>query len=118
MSQYEVTEGLNDSPKFIEALAELVFEKAGVDRRRAEGAGGLAMKVAVIGGGISGLTTAFLLERKGVDVTVFEASENVGGNVQTFEKDGYTIEQGPNSLAEIAAACRSCPHARISKIKS
>jgi len=56
------------------------------------------MKVAVIGGGISGLTTAFLLKKKGADVTVFEASETFGGNVQTIEKDGYTIEQGPNSL--------------------
>jgi oxygen-dependent protoporphyrinogen oxidase len=56
------------------------------------------MKVAVIGGGISGLTTAFLLKRKGIDVTVFEASGKVGGNVQTIQKDGYTIEQGPNSL--------------------
>ena len=56
------------------------------------------MKVAIIGGGISGLTTAYLLKKKNVDVTVFEASENVGGNVQTIEKHGYTIEQGPNSL--------------------
>jgi peptidoglycan hydrolase-like protein with peptidoglycan-binding domain len=56
------------------------------------------MKVAVIGGGISGLTTAFLLKRKRVDVSLFEATENVGGNVQTLQKDGYTIEQGPNSL--------------------
>jgi protoporphyrin/coproporphyrin ferrochelatase len=38
--RYEVTEGLNDSPKFIQALAELVFEKAGVDRSQAEGAAG------------------------------------------------------------------------------
>ena len=36
--QYEVTEGLNDSPKFIQALAELVFDKAGIDHARAEGA--------------------------------------------------------------------------------
>jgi ferrochelatase len=36
--QYEVTEGLNDSPKFIQALADLVFEKAGIDHNRAEGA--------------------------------------------------------------------------------
>jgi oxygen-dependent protoporphyrinogen oxidase len=56
------------------------------------------MKAAVIGGGISGLTTAFLLKKKGVDVTVFEASKNLGGNVQTIHRDGYTIEQGPNSL--------------------
>ena len=38
VAQYEVTEGLNDSPKFINALAELVFEKAGIDQIRAEGA--------------------------------------------------------------------------------
>lgn len=56
------------------------------------------MKVAIIGGGISGLTTAFLLKKKGIDVALFEASDRVGGNVQTIEKDGYTIEQGPNSL--------------------
>lgn len=55
-------------------------------------------KVCIIGGGISGLTTGFLLKRKGLDVTVFEKSEAVGGNIQTIEHDGYTIEQGPNSL--------------------
>jgi protoporphyrin/coproporphyrin ferrochelatase len=38
VAQYEVTEGLNDSPKFIQALAELVFEKVGVDGSKAEGA--------------------------------------------------------------------------------
>ena len=54
--------------------------------------------VAVIGGGISGLTTAFLLRRKGIEVVVFEAGERTGGNIQTVQKDGYTIEQGPNSL--------------------
>ena len=36
--RYEVTEGLNDSAKFIQALAELVFEKVGIDNRKAEGA--------------------------------------------------------------------------------
>lgn len=58
----------------------------------------MSKRVAIIGGGISGLTTAFLLKRKGVDVTVFEANDTVGGNVQTIARDGYTIEQGPNSL--------------------
>ena len=38
VTQYEVTEGLNDSPKFIDALAELVFEQIGVRGDRAEGA--------------------------------------------------------------------------------
>jgi oxygen-dependent protoporphyrinogen oxidase len=55
-------------------------------------------RVAIIGAGISGLTTAFLLKRKGVAVKVFERAEHPGGNIQTIEKDGFTIEQGPNSL--------------------
>ncbi len=55
-------------------------------------------KIGIIGGGISGLTTAFLLKRKGFAVTVFEAAGQPGGNIQTVERDGYTIEQGPNSL--------------------
>lgn len=55
-------------------------------------------KIGIIGGGISGLTTAFLLQRKGFAVTVFEAADSAGGNIQTLDKDGYTIEQGPNSL--------------------
>ena len=55
-------------------------------------------KICIIGGGISGLTTALLLKRKGVAVTLFEKSETVGGNIQTITRDGFTIEQGPNSL--------------------
>lgn len=41
VEQYEVSTGLNDSPLFIEALAQLVFEKAGVIEKReaATGAG-------------------------------------------------------------------------------
>lgn len=58
----------------------------------------MTKKICIIGGGISGLTVGFLLKRKGLAVTVFEKSEAIGGNIQTIEKDGYTIEQGPNSL--------------------
>jgi ferrochelatase len=35
VEQYEVTEGLNDSPKFIDALAELVLERVGLVKRAA-----------------------------------------------------------------------------------
>lgn len=58
----------------------------------------MTKRVAVIGGGISGLTTAYLLKKKGFEVTVFEGADTVGGNVQTVTRDGFTIEQGPNSL--------------------
>lgn len=56
------------------------------------------MRVAVIGGGISGLCTAFRLKRAGVRVTLFEAGAAVGGNIQTVTIDGFLLEHGPNSL--------------------
>lgn len=37
-------------------------------------------RVAVIGGGVSGLTTARHLKTNGVDVLLYERSGNVGGN--------------------------------------
>ena len=58
----------------------------------------MSKRVAVIGGGISGLTTAFLLKKRGFQVKVFEASDRLGGNVQTVSRDGYTFEEGPNSF--------------------
>ena len=37
------------------------------------------MKVAVIGGGISGLTTAFRLSKMGAEVTLLERNPRLGG---------------------------------------
>lgn len=56
------------------------------------------MKVAVIGAGISGLVTAFRLQQRGVDVTVFEASGTVGGNIRSELRDGFLLEYGPNTF--------------------
>lgn len=55
-------------------------------------------KIGIIGGGISGLTAAFLLKKSGFKVTLFEKSERVGGNIQTIEIDNFKIEYAPNSL--------------------
>ncbi len=55
-------------------------------------------KIGIIGGGISGLTVAFLLKNKGFDVALFEKSGAVGGNIQTVEINGFIIEYAPNSL--------------------
>ena len=56
--------------------------------------------VAIIGAGITGLTAAFYLKRKGVPVTVYEASGRVGGVIQSVREDGYLAEFGPNTLLE------------------
>jgi protoporphyrinogen/coproporphyrinogen III oxidase len=56
------------------------------------------MKAAVIGGGISGLTTAYYLRAGGAHVTVFEAGPRAGGNIGTEKDRGFLIEHGPNSI--------------------
>ncbi len=56
--------------------------------------------VAIIGGGITGLTAAFRLQRKNIPVTLYEASDRVGGVIQTFRHEGYLAEFGPNTLLE------------------
>lgn len=56
--------------------------------------------VAIIGGGITGLTAGFYLQRAGIPVTVYEASGRVGGAIQTLRRDGYLAEFGPNTILE------------------
>jgi protoporphyrinogen/coproporphyrinogen III oxidase len=55
--------------------------------------------VAVVGGGIAGLTAAYRLKQRGARVVVYEAGERVGGAIRTERRDGYLAELGPNSLA-------------------
>jgi oxygen-dependent protoporphyrinogen oxidase len=56
--------------------------------------------VAIIGAGITGLTAAFYLKRKGIPVAVYESSGRVGGVIQSLRRDGYIAEFGPNTLLE------------------
>lgn len=50
--------------------------------------------VAVVGAGVSGLVCARALARQGVDVLVFEASDQVGGRVRTDRVDGFLLDRG------------------------
>ena len=54
--------------------------------------------IAVIGAGITGLTAAYRLHRRGFRVQVFEQADRTGGSIQTISEQGYLIESGPNSL--------------------
>ena len=56
--------------------------------------------VIVIGGGISGLSCAWGLQQRGVNVLLLEASDKAGGCISTTRKDGYLLEGGPNSALD------------------
>jgi oxygen-dependent protoporphyrinogen oxidase len=56
--------------------------------------------VAIIGAGVTGLTAAFYLRRRGVAVTVFEAGNRAGGVIQSVRRNGFLAECGPNTLLE------------------
>ncbi len=60
-------------------------------------------RIAIIGGGISGLSAAFALERArrngaAVEYVLHEASARFGGVLQTEHVEGCTIEAGPDSF--------------------
>lgn len=54
--------------------------------------------VVVLGGGISGLTAAFLLKARGHSVALLEATERPGGCIRTWKQDGFLFELGPNTV--------------------
>jgi len=56
--------------------------------------------VLVIGGGISGLATAFGLKQRGASVEVFEAASRAGGVIGSRHRDGVLYERGPNSTLD------------------
>ena len=59
-----------------------------------------AFDAIVVGAGISGLATAFGLQRAGLRVQVIEAAERAGGVIATVARDGCLFERGPNSALD------------------
>ncbi len=54
------------------------------------------MKVGIIGAGPAGITAAYQLTKRGVEVEVFEASPNVGGLARTLDLWGQRVDLGPH----------------------
>jgi len=57
------------------------------------------MKIAVIGGGLAGLTAAaYLSEEPGAEGVLFERSPQLGGRAFTYEKAGFTLNYGAHAV--------------------
>src|SRR4029453_8537825 len=54
--------------------------------------------VAVIGGGICGLSAALALHKRGRRYVVLEASDRFGGVIRTETEAGFLLEAGPDSM--------------------
>ena len=65
-----------------------------------------AIKITVLGAGISGLSTAYWLARDGFDITVLEAQSEVGGSMVTERENGFLIDYGSNSGLETTPLVR------------
>src|SRR5215212_7529454 len=59
-----------------------------------------ARRIAILGGGITGLTAAWHLRSAGHFPVVLEKSDEVGGAIRSLAADGWLHEPGPNSLLE------------------
>lgn len=74
-------------------------------------------KVVIVGGGITGLTTAFYLQQYAkqhnvpLEVKLIESSLRVGGKIHTLRKDGFIIERGPESFFDTCSSVRKLAQA-------
>ncbi|WP_416149194.1 protoporphyrinogen oxidase [Salipaludibacillus sp. HK11] len=61
-------------------------------------------RIAIIGGGMTGLSAAYYLQKEikidkiDAEYVLYEASDRLGGRIQTDYTDGFVIEQGPESF--------------------
>ena len=69
----------------------------------------MARTVAVLGGGIAGLTAAFELRRLGLKPLLFEAGDRLGGKILTTPFAGVALDAGPDAfLARVPWASELC----------
>jgi oxygen-dependent protoporphyrinogen oxidase len=54
----------------------------------------------IVGAGISGLTTSYFLEKKGMNVLILEKKNEAGGSISSRIEDDFIIDLGPNTVLE------------------
>ncbi len=65
------------------------------------------MTIAIVGGGISGLSLAHQLLLRGQPALLLEATERLGGTIRSTRRDGFITEAGPNAFVDNEPATRS-----------
>jgi len=55
-------------------------------------------KIAILGAGITGLASAYYLQKEQIDVTIFEKNDRVGGWLNTISHNDALFECGPRSI--------------------
>jgi len=80
------------------------------------GVGGL--KIAVVGGGVSGLAKAYREKKKGNNVTLFEASSCIGGKIATIYSSGYELDLGPVTISETPSLAQLIDEMKLEVIEA
>ena len=74
------------------------------------------MKVAVVGGGIAGLSAAYELHKAASEFRLFDSSARLGGVIRTEQVGDFLMEAGPDSwLSEKTAARELCAELGLEK---
>lgn len=66
--------------------------------------------LAILGGGLAGLTVAFRRARAGDRITLFEASRRLGGQLWTAREDGWIVELGAEGFVARSEAVPRLAH--------
>lgn len=56
------------------------------------------IKTAILGAGLSGLTTGYLLNQNGVNFEIFEKEQECGGLMRTLQENGFSFDYGGSHI--------------------
>ena len=64
--------------------------------------------VAVIGGGLAGITAAIALRDAGVKVTLLESRPRLGGAASSYDRGQLTVDNGQHVFLRCCESTRNC----------